>query len=212
MAEGADAMAPVVLAAGLSRRMGRPKLVLALRGRPVLWWTVEAVRRLTGSVPWVVVPPAGPVAELARAEGWPTVVNPDPEGGVGTSLARAAARLAPRPLLVFLGDEPQVSPEATRAVLEAARAQPEAAAVEPAFDGVPGHPVLLRGPALELVRTLAGDRGARSVLGRLEPGRRVVVAVEGPPPPDLDTPADYAVLAARWDEFGTKERSPWPTP
>jgi molybdenum cofactor cytidylyltransferase len=207
MVEGGREPAAVVLAAGLSRRMGRPKLVLALRGRPVLWWTVHAVRRLTGAVPWVVVPPAGPVAELAGSEGWPTIVNPDPEAGVGTSLARAVARLAPRPLLVFLGDEPHVSAQATQAVLDAARRCPQAAAVEPSFEGVPGHPVLLRGPALDLVRTLTGDRGARAVLGQLPTGLRVVVAVAEAPPPDLDTPADWAALETRWGEWEAKERS-----
>jgi molybdenum cofactor cytidylyltransferase len=186
--------------------MGRPKLVLPVHGRPVLWWTVEAVRRLTGAPAWVVIPPEGPVADLARAERWPIIVNPHPAAGVGASLACAAARLAPRPLLVFLGDEPEVSRDATRAVLAAARERPEAAAVEPTFGGVPGHPVLLRGPALERVRTLTGDRGARSVLGELEAGRRVVVPVAAPPPPDLDTPEDYAALLAGWGDRASEAK------
>ena len=50
-------IAGVVLAAGLSRRMGRPKLLLPLDGRPLLRRTVEALAAAGLADLIVVVPP-----------------------------------------------------------------------------------------------------------------------------------------------------------
>ena len=77
----------VVLAAGLSRRMGHPKLLLPLDGRPVLYHVVSALADAGLEDIVVVVPPEH--AGLAGAiSGLPArlAVNPAPEAGQAGSV------------------------------------------------------------------------------------------------------------------------------
>ena len=80
--------AAIVLAAGLSRRMGRPKLLLEVEGRPIIRHAVERV--ISAGIRQVFVV-AGPDHEaVARAlDGLPVrfVVNPTPEAGQGSSVS-----------------------------------------------------------------------------------------------------------------------------
>lgn len=185
---------PVVLAAGLSRRMGRPKLMLSLADRPVLAWTVAEVTRMVGSTPLVVVPPEGPVHELAGTLECTLVVNPDPEAGIGRSLAAAARFLEGQSggLLVFLGDQPGVPDAAVTAVMTTAQSGDDILAVDSRYQGVPGHPVWLSSALFPDLGQLSGDQGARTLLKRLDPKKIRALAFDMPPPPDLDTPEDYA--------------------
>jgi molybdenum cofactor cytidylyltransferase len=186
MSEIVDA---VVLAAGRSRRMGTDKLCLPLGGEPVLALTVAAVERAVGYAPLVVVPPEGPVRALAASRGWRTAVNPHPERGLSESLRTAVRSVSADAVLIFLGDQPEVDGEAVRRVLETAAEEPDGVAVWPRFQGVPGHPVLIRAALFPRLDTLRGDQGARALMG---PGEAVEVAIGRAAPPDLDTPDDYA--------------------
>jgi molybdenum cofactor cytidylyltransferase len=96
------------------------------------------------------------------AEGWTRLINPDPEAGLGSSLA-LAARLALAggrgSLLVLLADMPLVTPDYLRALT--AHAAP-AATYQP--DGHAGVPALLDRALLEAAARLSGDRGAGPLL------------------------------------------------
>lgn len=192
--------AAVILAAGLSRRMGRQKLLLPVNGEPLLALTVADVSRAWGGTPLVVVPPSGPVHALAGTLGCPVIVNPDPASGIGSSLAVAARHLAGRPggLLVFLGDQPGVPAVAVTAVVQAAAEGDGLLAVDPLYQGVPGHPVWLSSALLAELSELSGDQGARFLIKRLEPARVQVLTLDIPLPPDLDTPRDYAEWQRRF--------------
>lgn len=185
--------------------MGAPKLALSVRGRPVLAWTADSVEALTGMAPLVVVPPSGPVWDVARRLGLRCVVNPLPEGGIGGSLAVAAQATGKDALMIFLGDEPWPSKAGVQAVLEALGQHPTAWAIEVDYRGCPGHPLLLRKPLLSRAQALTGDRGARS-LTRTAPQDHVVsISIDETAPPDLDTHQDYVRLLAEWpqNEEGT---------
>ena len=183
---------PVVLAAGLSRRMGAPKLALAHGGVAVLATTVEAVRRAVGRSPLVVVPAGGPVWALASQLGVVAALNGDPGRGLSHSLAIAARAAGRRGLLVFLGDEPEISEVAVGAVTAEVAHWPEASLVAPLFRGeVPGHPVYVARSLLAGVDRLRGDQGARVLAAGLPPECVRTVWVDESPPGDLDTPADW---------------------
>lgn len=169
-----------VLAAGLGTRFGGDKLEAICAGKPLGRWAIEAVEA-AGLGPGTIV--TGP--EWATfAGGWTRAVNPEPEAGLGSSLA-VAARLVPREkqaLLVLLADMPLVTPEYLREL--AASAAPTATRYP---DGHTGVPALLDRRLIDRAARLTGDRGA----GPLLRGARLL----DPPPGilrDVDTAEDLA--------------------
>jgi molybdenum cofactor cytidylyltransferase len=188
----------VVLAAGLSRRMGRPKLLLMLEGKPVLRHAVEGV--LAGGVDEavIVVPPEHGELEAALA-GLQVrfAVNPQPEAGQGSSIA-AGASAAPagaEAVLIALGDQPRLPPQVIPDLIAAFRRTGKAI-IAPRYREGQGNPVLFGPQVISELRTLAGDRGARSLIEK--DGDRVAwVDFDLPMPADVDTPEDYDRLRDR---------------
>ena len=188
--------AAIVLAAGLSRRMGRPKLLLPLDGRPVIRHTVE---RILGAGMDEVIVVVGPQHEAIRQalDGLQVrlVVNPTPEAGQATSVRAGIAALSPRTTaaLIALGDQPHV-PVDVIARLRLALAPPGKRIAAPRYADGLGNPVLFAADVFPELLTLVGDRGARAVVEK-DPARLAVVDVAAPMPRDLDTPEDYQRLS-----------------
>lgn len=194
-------MGPVlglVLAAGGSTRMGRPKQLAELDGRPLLAHVLEAVE--ASPVDRVVVALGGAAdevldrVELGRAE--PLVV----EGwaaGMGHVLASALAQAGGdwEAVVVLLGDQPLVPGRAVARVVEAWRAG-AGPMVTATYDGRPGHPKLFDRRLLPDLLRLTGDTGARDLLAA-HPDRvhRVEVGDLGSDA-DIDVEADLERVGA----------------
>ena len=187
-------IAAIVLAAGFARRMGRQKLLLELRGKPVVRWTVEAIMPhvadtliVTGQDDEAV---RGALAGLAVR----FTVNPRPQAGQGSSIAVGAAALKPwtAAALVALGDQPRL-PDGLIPRLLAERERTGKAIVAPVYRGTQGTPVLFSADVFPELRALDGDAGARAVV-QARPERVARVEIDAPMPPDVDTPEDYARL------------------
>src|SRR5262249_30575017 len=137
-------IAAVVLAAGLSRRMGTSKLLLAYEGTTVLR---RATERVLAAGVWGVIVVVGPEHDAAaRALAALPVrfaVNPRPEVGQGSSVGAGVRALAPgtTAVLIALGDQPGVPPSVIPALLEAIKARGKSIAVPRYADGL-GNPVL----------------------------------------------------------------------
>jgi molybdenum cofactor cytidylyltransferase len=187
-------IAGIVLAAGFARRMGRPKLLLDFRGKPIVRWAVEA---LVGHVEDLVVVTgleedgvrtalAGLAVRFAR--------NPRPHDGQGSSIAVGVAALKPwtRAALVALGDQPRVPGDVVPALLEAWRRTGKEI-VAPAYRGIQGTPVLFGAGVFAELAGLTGDAGAKGVVGA-RPERAELVRFDVAMPADIDTPEDYARL------------------
>lgn len=187
-------IAAVVLAAGLARRMGRPKLLLPLGDRPILRHAVEGVRPHVDEVVVVRGPDPATVEPALAGLEVRFAVNPRPEEGQGSSIAVGVAALPPgtRAALIVLGDQPRVPPEVVPALLEAWR-RTGRPVVAPLYRGVPGPPVLFAAEVFGELRALTGDAGARRVV-EARPERVERVAIDAPTPSDVDTPEDYARL------------------
>jgi CTP:molybdopterin cytidylyltransferase MocA len=84
-----------------------------------------------------------------------------------------------RAVVVLLGDQPLVGPEAIERVL-AARG-PEHAAVRATYGGQPGHPVLIERRLFAAVAGLRGGCGARSLLGAARTREAACVGAGGRP-------------------------------
>jgi molybdenum cofactor cytidylyltransferase len=198
--EPKSAQAPVVLgavilAAGRSSRMGRPKLLLpwgetSVLGHLVQQWTGLGARQIA-----VVSAAADTIleAELDRL-GFPCkdrIRNPAPDRGMFSSIQCAARwpgwKSALTHWTIVLGDQPHLLPATLQTVVTFAGTQPNRV-VQPAYDGRPRHPVLL--PKV-LFRELAASTAPdlKQFLSR-----HVPVLCECDDPGlhlDIDRPEDY---------------------
>ena len=190
-------IAAVVLAAGLSRRMGQAKLLMPVGGRPIIRYVVESV--LAGGVDsvWVVTGPDVEPIEAALA-GFEVqiVVNPAPEEGQAGSVRTGIAALPPSvdAVLIALGDQPSLAPSIIPALLAARRASPKLI-VAPRYRDGQGNPVLFKREIFPELLRLTGDLGARPIIQK-EPARVEWVDLDLPMPPDVDTPDDYERIRA----------------
>jgi molybdenum cofactor cytidylyltransferase len=187
-------IAGLVLAAGLAKRMGRPKLLLELRGKAVVRWSVEAVLPHVGDL--IVVTGNDDARIRATLEGLPlrVAVNPRPQAGQGSSIAVGVAALGAgtSAVVIALGDQPWLPAGVIPALLRV-REETGRAVVVPVYRGVQGTPVLFAAEVFGELGVLAGDTGARSIV-QARPERVARVALDVPMPPDVDTPEDYARL------------------
>lgn len=169
--------AGLVLAAGAGRRYGMPKALVAYPQRLLVQRAADTLRE-AGCARTVVVLGAQAERVRAAAPDLPTtVVNPDWETGLGSSLRVGLEALADTPAtaaVVLLVDMPGVTPEAVRRV--AALAAP-GALVMGGYGDRRGHPVLLgRDHWAGVADSATGDRGARDYL-RAHPALVQVVPV-----------------------------------
>ena len=190
-------IAAIVLAAGLSRRMGQAKLLMKVGGRAIIRYVVESV--LAGGVDsvWVVTGPDVEPIEAALA-GFEVqiVVNPAPEEGQAGSVRTGIAALPPSvdAVLIALGDQPSLAPSIIPALLAARRASPKLI-VAPRYRDGQGNPVLFKREIFPELLRLTGDLGARPIIQK-EPARVEWVDLDLPMPPDVDTPDDYERIRA----------------
>jgi molybdenum cofactor cytidylyltransferase len=188
----------VVLAAGSSSRLGRPKQLLDIGAKPVLRHVVDAA--LDAGLDEVLVVLGHRAAEVqATLPEDPRVrstVNPDHAQGQSTSLRQGLAALGPdcRAAVILLGDQPGVRPEAVSAVVDGWQAR-RSRIVQATYGGRPAHPTLLDRSVWPETDSITGDEGARALIAR-RPEWRATVEVGGSPPDDIDTEEDYRRVRA----------------
>jgi CTP:molybdopterin cytidylyltransferase MocA len=139
----AEGFIAVVLAAGLSQRMGRNKLMMEVAGRPMIRHVVETVR---GTVERVVVVTGhqGERVREALARLPVTTLDIDPSAGQGATIAAALARLAPeRGTLVCVGDQPRLTEREIVGVMEAYFATDGSRVMVPTRLGRRGFPIVV---------------------------------------------------------------------
>lgn len=137
----------LILAAGASTRMGRPKALLEIRGEPVIRRLVRLLRPVCAEVVVVVGRHAAEIAPLVDR----AVVHAGWRRGMRSSLRAGLRALPPGPVLLTHCDRPLVRPSTLSALASATDGAP----LLPFHDGRPGHPVRL--PAWLRPRLLAPD-------------------------------------------------------
>lgn len=191
------ASAGVVLAAGASTRMGSPKQLLDVGGRPMLELIVSAAcaSRL-GQVVVVLGAEAQRIRGAVDLGCARVIVNQNYADGMSTSLRAGFGTLGDDVdrAVVILGDQPDVDAALLDRLLDAQESSGlPAAALD--FDGLLHPPVVLARELWPQIDELRGDVGLRRVL-RDNPSQFARVALARPfgHPVDIDTPEDAARL------------------
>jgi molybdenum cofactor cytidylyltransferase len=181
----------LVLAAGGSRRLGRPKQLLPYGDGTLLGHVVETARGCAFDQLLVAVGGASEEVRAAVDLGGAEVVVNDAYGeGCSSSIAAALRVVRGDVLVVMLGDQPGVTAATVRALLAGRR---EATLAVCRYDGGRGHPIAFGRSAFGELANLHGDKGVWKLLDR---GPVTEVPIAGPIPLDVDTEQDYAAVLA----------------
>lgn len=184
-------VAAVVPAAGLSRRMGREKVLLPFAHSTVLETILERLDAAGAHERVAVLRPDLPEAALrARRAGARVVLNPRPEEEMLLSILLGLGALSGQADAVFIwpADHPAVSLATVE--LLALRADPTRALL-PTYRGRRGHPALLGRDLLPSIAGIPPHEGLRH-LWRARTDAVVEIAVEDPGViRNIDTPQDY---------------------
>ncbi len=185
----------LVLAAGGSSRLGRPKQLLAYGSGTLLGHVLEVARGCPfDQVVCVVGGNASEVRSAVDFSGIEVVENESFGEGCSSSIAAALGSVDAGcdVLVLMLGDQPGVSVSGVSALLGG---RGDAALAACAYDDGRGHPLAFGRSVFDDLAALHGDKGVWKLLDRR--GAEVVdVPVAGPIPRDVDTWEDYEAVMA----------------
>lgn len=205
-----DSISAIILAAGTSSRMGRPKQLLDWGGRPLLSHVIhKGLYHPFSEVITVIGHEADKIKRTIhiRDSRFKWVENKQYRSGQGSSLRAGVQHISTdsQGVMVFLGDLPFISQYTTSFVFhEGARllkCSLEPFAIKPVYQKTGGHPVFfghLRGAALEV---LDGDPGGRALLNMIKVKRELFVQDSGIVK-DIDTRDDYRQALKQGDFDG----------
>ncbi len=193
-------IAAVVLAAGGSTRMGRPKQLARWGETTLLGHVIDQVREYPVDEIWVVLG-ADIDAILARVdlEGCGVIENPEWEEGIASSLRVGLDALIQKSradaALIVIGDQPGLDARVVSEVVDTF-ARAGRPVVIPKYRYTWGNPVLVDRSLWPRLMSLEGDEGARRLF-QAHPEWVEEVWTDHLPPRDVDTEADLEELRPR---------------
>lgn len=191
----------IILAAGLSRRMGKPKLFLPFLNTPLIHYPVAlAVGQKFD--PIIVV--GGMYIQQLQMElneyskRISIVYNSNYEKGMSSSLKAGIDSLNEEvdATFIFLGDQPFVSEDVVEKLIQVYEENKDKGAkiVRPRYSSKVGHPILFDKSLFSEFKSLSGDEGGKSIIKANE-DKVIYVDFENVKLNlDIDTPQDYEAL------------------
>jgi molybdenum cofactor cytidylyltransferase len=189
----------VVLAAGKAQRLGQEKLLLPLRGKPVLQWVLESALASDLDEIVCVTRELGPARQQLKLSDerlfWLT--NYAADRGQSTSVVAGLWATNPKSdgVMFLLGDQPLIPKELINSLTERFRSG-SAWIVAPSFKKEPRNPVLFRRNLFPELLQLTGDRGGRVLIEKNQDRTALVEWKDEIPFFDLDVHEDYERLKA----------------
>lgn len=187
-------IAALVLAAGQSKRMGRPKMTLPWGAETVLGHVIQTFR--VAQVEEILVVTGGDREAVEKVAGsWRarTVYNPDYEQrdmlssiqvGLGAMTANITAAL------IALGDQPQMQESTVRSIVQK-YAETSAPLIVPSYRMRRGHPWLVKRELWDEILAMRTPETPRDFLGRHAQGITYLVVDTPTVLDDIDTPEEY---------------------
>lgn len=199
-------MAGIVLAAGMSVRLGCPKQLVRAGGEYLLERVLdEALASSLDRIILVLGHRAGEVLAALKArqdhERFRILVNPDFCDGMSSSLRAGieSVRDAFSAIMVILGDQPFIGSELINLLIRRFRSSQNDICV-PVCRGRRGHPVIIGRRFFDDVMSTSGDIGARQILKSNPENILCVEISDSRIFFDVDTPADIRNLEARFSQ------------
>jgi molybdenum cofactor cytidylyltransferase len=188
----------LVLAAGASRRLGQPKQLVKLAGRPALHIVVANAVAVAGHNVTVVI--GAHARDLSRLLGHSpasVIINRRWEEGMASSLRFGIASLPPAcdATMVLLGDQVAVTADDLKRLIDAWKGE-ESMIAASVYDQRVGVPAIFPRFCFSELSELRGDQGARKILERNS--YRLIRVPMPNAAIDLDTPEDLAMLTERF--------------
>ncbi|NBG88717.1 nucleotidyltransferase family protein [Isachenkonia alkalipeptolytica] len=193
----------IVMAAGLSRRMGVNKLLMCIDNTPLIKRTLKIIE--ASKLEKLIVVYSDPaVLEVIReyegekeeGEASPReikpVYNPHPEKGQSESVKTGMYESHPksRGYMFFVADQPFLKPEVIDRIVDTFMEQPEHIVV-PTYQGNRGMPILFPGKYRLDLLGVSGDKGGRSIIDENQ-DQTIFLPIEDPKVgEDMDTIEDY---------------------
>jgi molybdenum cofactor cytidylyltransferase len=199
--DGALMLSAIVLAAGMSTRMGRNKLLLRFRDQALI---VRAVDTLLASKIDEVIVVLGHEIEKAQAElkGKPVrlIQNPDYRDGLSTSVRTGVEAVSSQAdgIMIYLADQPLLEPADINRIVAAFTdaKRVNKSIVVPFFEGERGNPVVLDASLRVAILGIVGDVGCKGVIKRY-PEKVYALQMENDHVVrDVDDPNAYKRLAS----------------
>jgi molybdenum cofactor cytidylyltransferase len=186
----------VILAAGMSTRMGEAKQMLRLGNSTLLEQVLENVKDSgVDEIVLVLGHAAETIRPLVANQRLKVVINEAYREGMGTSLRTGLAALDPgiNAALIVLADQPFVRPTTLDRLIDRYQGS-NAQIVIPMYKGFRGNPVLLDRSVFPEVMALSGDIGCRAIFGSHLEGIVKVPVDDIGVLLDIDSKDDFAKL------------------
>lgn len=163
----------IILAAGSSVRMGEPKQLMELHGKPMILWVRDLALACVEQVLVITGHEAESVEKVVQHPRVKVVRNEFYGKGQGTSLQSGLQALPKecRAAIVMLGDQPFLPPPVIHRLLREGKKQQQnfpgaPFAMRPVYRGIPAHPVYFGHPQ-KLPEPTSDDHGGRKMLEKL---------------------------------------------
>lgn len=195
----------VIPAAGLARRMGRPKLLLPLGEQTVIGRLLQTLNGSGVDASYVLVRSDDqPLIDEVRRNSGRVVMTPGETRDMRRSVERLLAAIEDESSpeegdgwLLSPADHPLLDPDVNRVLLEEWKSEPTSIIV-PVCNGRRGHPTIFGWSLAREVKQIPPDRGLNWLLAEYS-GLVREIEVDSPEIHiDLDTPEDYDRLSARF--------------
>jgi molybdenum cofactor cytidylyltransferase len=189
----------IILAAGASQRMGRPKQLLPVAGVPMLVRAVDAVLRAQlDQVIVVLGSSAGVISPVLAGKPVTAVINEEWQEGIASSIRAGLAQVveASQAALFVPADLPYLAPATIDAVCSHYLASGKPIVI-PTCRGQRGNPALFARALFPELQALHGDRGGRVLFGAHQDDIAMIEVGDEGILVDVDTLDDYGRVQGR---------------
>lgn len=191
----------MILASGLSKRMGAPKLLLPLNETTIIGHVISEA--LQSDLDGMIVVANGHnqelVDEIAKYPISLLVKVEDAHLGMSNSIKKGLQLLpsSADAVMFLLGDQPEMTSAEINKIISCYQNEKDVLVLQAVYLHTKGHPVLFDRRIIPLLHYIDGDMGAREIL-KQHKEKIQLVEMGRPKIADIDTVEDYQKLLNRW--------------